>query len=330
MHLEYTGRLKNTKQNWKPVKLTCVKFSKEIKVSILAIASAVVVYAGVNFLKGIDLMSSTNTFYVTYPQIDGLTVSNPVMVNGLMVGRVSAIRLDQEHENSLVVAIEVEKEVLVGDSTIALLSNNSLLGSKAIKLLLGKSSVIFEDEANIKGVKELGFGDILAGKANPLIEHLDSVIIKLNSRLGNISGAQLNSIVSNLEAASADLKGIMKNNAGNLQTITGNLAQLTTSLVKTEAELQPVIVKFSALADSLNNLELKATVAKASQAMGNLNEITRKINAGEGTLGALVTDKSAYNNLNKTLSDLDSLVVDLQYNPNHYFAPLGKKPKKKK
>ena len=82
-------------------------------------------------------------------------------------------------------------------------------------------------------------------------------------------------------------------------------------------------------ADSLNNLELKATVAKANQAMGNLNEITRKINAGEGTLGALVTDKTMYTNLNKALNSFDSLMVDLKYNPHHYFAPLGKKPKKK-
>jgi phospholipid/cholesterol/gamma-HCH transport system substrate-binding protein len=307
-----------------------VKFSKEFKVAILAIASGVVIYTGVNFLKGVDLMSKTNTYYVSYPEIDGLTVSNPVMVNGLMVGRVSAIHLDQEKNNSLLVALEVDKEVKIGDSTIALLSNNSLLGSKAIKLTLGNSSVIFEDDATIVGQKDQGLAEVLAAKANPLIEHLDSVIINVNSRLGAISGKQLSAVVANLEAASGDLKIIMRENAGNLHTITGNLAQLSASLVKTESELKPMIVKFSALADSLNDLELKATVAKANATMGNLSEITRKINAGEGTLGALITDKSLHTNLNKTLTDLDSLLVDLQYNPNHYFAPLGKKPKKKK
>jgi phospholipid/cholesterol/gamma-HCH transport system substrate-binding protein len=307
-----------------------VKFSKEFKVAILAIASGVVIYTGVNFLKGVDLMSKTNTYYVSYPEIDGLTVSNPVMVNGLMVGRVSAIHLDQEKNNSLLVTLEVDKEVKIGDSTIALLSNNSLLGSKAIKLTLGNSSVIFEDDATIVGQKDQGLAEVLAAKANPLIEHLDSVIINVNSRLGAISGKQLSAVVANLEAASGDLKIIMRENAGNLHTITGNLAQLSASLVKTESELKPMIVKFSALADSLNDLELKATVAKANATMGNLSEITRKINAGEGTLGALITDKSLHTNLNKTLTDLDSLLVDLQYNPNHYFAPLGKKPKKKK
>jgi phospholipid/cholesterol/gamma-HCH transport system substrate-binding protein len=307
-----------------------VKFSKEIRVALLAIASGIILYTGFNFLKGVDLMSKTSTYYVTYAQIDGLTVSNPVMVNGLMVGRVSEITLDQEHDNRLLVSLEIDKEVKIGDSTIALLSNNSLLGSKAIKLTLGKSTTIYESGATLKGVKEQGLADVIAAKANPLIEHLDSVIIKVNDRLGAISGKELNTIVGNLVAASAELKTIMKDNGGNIQTVTGNLAQLSSSLVKTEAELKPMLAKFSALADSLNNLELKATVAKANQAMGNLSEITRKINTGEGTLGAMVTDKSLYNNLNKTLSDLDSLVVDLKYNPNHYFAPLGKKPKKKK
>lgn len=307
-----------------------MKFSKEIRVAILAIASGVILYTGFNFLKGVDLMSKTNTFYVSYPEIDGLTVSNPVMVNGLMVGRVSEIHLDQENNNSLLVTLEVDREVKIGDSTVALLSNNSLLGSKAIKLTLGKSSTIYEDGATLVGTKEQGLADVIAAKANPLIEHLDSVIVTLNSRLGAISGKQLGAIVSNLEGASFELKGILKQNAGNIHTVTGNLAQLSSSLVKTEAELKPLLLKFSALADSLNNLELKATVAKANLAMVNLSEITRKINNGEGTLGALVTDKSLHNNLNKTLTDLDSLVVDLKYNPNHYFAPLGKKPKKKK
>ena len=307
-----------------------MKFSKEIKVAILAIASGVVVYTGFNFLKGVDLMSKTNTYYVSYPEIDGLTVSNPVMVNGLMVGRVSKIYLDQEKNNSLLVTLEVDKEVRIGDSTIALLGNSSLLGSKAIKLTLGNSSVIYKDDATIVGYKDQGLAELLASKANPLIEHLDSVIIKVNSRLGAIPEKKLGVIISNLESATDDLKVIMKQNAGNLHAITGNLVQLSSSLVKTEAELKPVIVKFSALADSLNDLDLKSTVAKANATMSNLTEITRKINAGEGTLGALITDKSLHTNLNKTLTDLDSLLVDLQYNPNHYFAPLGKKPKKKK
>ena len=180
------------------------------------------------------------------------------------------------------------------------------------------------------GYKDQGLAELLASKANPLIEHLDSVIIKVNSRLGAIPEKKLGVIISNLESATDDLKVIMKQNAGNLHAITGNLVQLSSSLVKTEAELKPVIVKFSALADSLNDLDLKSTVAKANATMSNLTEITRKINAGEGTLGALITDKSLHTNLNKTLTDLDSLLVDLQYNPNHYFAPLGKKPKKKK
>jgi phospholipid/cholesterol/gamma-HCH transport system substrate-binding protein len=304
-----------------------VKISKEVKVATLAIVSGTVLYLGFNFLKGTDIFSSTNTYMVTYPNIDGLTVSNPVMINGLNVGRVSSIQLDQEHDNRLLVSLEVNKDIKLGDSTIALLSSNGLLGTKAIKLIIGNNSSIYEDGATLKGEKELGLADMVAAKATPVVEHLDSAIVKVNALLGALPNDKLAMVITNLESATADLKKIMKNDA---PAITGNFAKLSDSLLKTEAELKPLIKKFSAFADSLNHLELQATVAKANQAMGNLNDITRKINAGEGTLGALVTDKSVYTNLNNALSSFDSLMIDLKYNPNHYFAPLGKKPKKKK
>ncbi len=304
-----------------------MKISKEVKVATLAIVSGTILYLGFNFLKGTDILSSTNTYKVTYPSIDGLSVSNPVLINGLNIGRVSAIQLDQEHNNQLLVSLEINKEIKLGDSTIAFLSNTGLLGSKAIKLSIGHNSVVYEDGATLRGEKEMGLADMVAAKATPVVEHLDSAIVKVNALLGALPNDKLALVISNLESATGDLKNIMKNDA---PTITGNFAKLSDSLLRTEAQLKPLIKKFSAFADSLNHLELKATVAKANQAMGNLNEITRKINAGEGTLGALITDKSVYTNLNKALSSFDSVMVDLKYNPNHYFAPLGKKPKKKK
>ncbi|MDB5272184.1 MAG: transporter-related permease with domain [Chitinophagaceae bacterium] len=307
-----------------------MKFTKETKVAALAIVSGTILYLGFNFLKGTDILSSTNTYEVTYPSIDGLTVSNPVMINGLNVGRVSTIQLDQDHGNRLLVRLEIDKAIKLGDSTVALLSNNGLLGTKAIKLHIGPNSVLYEDGATLRGEKEMGLADMVAAKATPVVEHLDSAIVKVNALLGAVPNDKLKTIIINLESASGDLKTIMAKNGENLEAFTGNLAQLSASLVQTEAELKPMIKQFSRFADSLNHLELKATVAKANQAMGNLNDITRKINAGEGTLGALITDKSMYTNLNKTLASFDSLAVDLKYNPHHYFAPLGKKPKKKK
>jgi phospholipid/cholesterol/gamma-HCH transport system substrate-binding protein len=304
--------------------------SKEFKVALLAIVSGTILYLGFTFLKGSDLMSSTNTYYVTYPEIDGLTVSNPVMINGLMVGRVSEIKLDQEHNNQLLVTMEIDKSVMLGDSTVAFLGNNSLLGSKAIKLELGKNSKVYEGDEYLVGKKELGLGELIAEKATPVVNHIDQAISRLNKIMEAIPEKNVTQIVKNLDAASAGLKTIMHDNASNINQMTGSLAQLSASLVKTEAELKPLIAKFSSLADSLNDLQLKETVNNANATLANLNTITAKINQGDGTMGALVNDKSFYINLNKTLSDIDSLVLDLQENPNHYLAPLGKKSKKKK
>ena len=57
--------------------------SKEFKVGVIALIAGIILYVGFNFLKGIELFSNTNKFYVVYDRVNGLQVSNPVMLNGL-------------------------------------------------------------------------------------------------------------------------------------------------------------------------------------------------------------------------------------------------------
>ena len=78
-------------------------------------------YYGFNFLKGVDFFSKTNKYYAVYENIDGLQVSNDVIVNGFSVGRVSRIIILQEKDNKILVELEVDDQVVLGDSTKALL-----------------------------------------------------------------------------------------------------------------------------------------------------------------------------------------------------------------
>ena len=90
-----------------------MKFSKELKVGILAVVTIAMLYFGFNFLKGSDLLSSTSTYFVVYDNVDGLTSSNPVTLNGLSVGRVQSIKIQQDHDNQLLVAIEVRTDIVL-------------------------------------------------------------------------------------------------------------------------------------------------------------------------------------------------------------------------
>lgn len=293
--------------------------SKEAKVGLLALVAGVTLYLGFNFLKGYEIFSRTNKFYIIYEEIDGLTVSNPVVLNGLSVGRVDEIKLQPSDDNSLLVTIIVDKEVQIGDSTIAVLENTGLLGGKSIELHLGQNSVIYDGGQTISGLKKQDFTEILAQKALPILTNLDSTVVNLNKIFGDQLGTSIKNTLHNLELASGELNQIMVSNKRNINTITYSLAGLSQSLAETEKQLKPILGKLDNLADTLNNLELKQTVQNAREALENVESITAKINEKEGSLGLLVNDKELYENLNKTADNLNSLVEDIERNPKKYI-----------
>jgi len=295
----------------------------------MTLIAGAILYLGFNFLKGQDVFSHTNTFYIKYTKVDGLAPSNPVLINGFQVGKVKTLTLNQQDNNSILVAIDVNKDILVGDGTFAEISKD-LLGSVSIVLIMGKNTKLAETGDTLKGAFQLGLMDILGKKADPIALHLDTTLVHLSKMLDNDMRAKLYGTLANLEAITNTLRTTMQHSQGNIDGTFSNLNTLTTNLVATEKQLTPLLNKFGSLADSLNDLELKATVANANQLLIELNKSATKISKGEGTLGALVNDKAAYDNLNKTLTDLDALLLHLDRNPKHFFAPFGKKEKKEK
>ncbi len=293
--------------------------SKEAKVGLLALIAGVTLYLGFNFLKGYEIFSRTNKFYIVYEEIDGLTVSNPVVLNGLSVGRVDEIKLQPDDGNSLLVTIVVDRDVQVGDSTIAVLENTGLLGGKSIELRVGANTVIYEGGQILPGVMQQDLMGELADKAMPILTNLDSTVVNLNKIFGDQLGTSIQKTLHNLELASGELNMIMVSNKQNINTITYSLAGLSRSLEETEKQLKPILQKFDNIADTLNNLELKQTVRNAREALANVESITAKINDKEGSLGLLVNDKELYDNLNKTAENMNSLVEDIERNPKKYI-----------
>jgi phospholipid/cholesterol/gamma-HCH transport system substrate-binding protein len=309
-----------------------VKITKEVKVGLLALVSGVVLYAGFNFLKGVDFFSPVKRYYVIYKNIDGLSTSNPVLLNGLTVGRVNSIQLLTKRNFQIMVAIDVDDALELGDSTIAVLSNSDLLGGKSIVLKIGRNSKTFENGDTLKGITDKNLTQELAEKAMPILTNLDSTVVKLNRVFGDEMGNSVQKILHNFELASHNLKILMASNKSNIQTITNNFSDLSASLVQTEKSLKPLLANLNKFADTLNDLELKQTISNANIAMKNLHEITDKINKGQGSIGALVNDKAVYDNLNQSMKDLDALLVDVKKSPKRYvhFSVFGKSGKEKK
>jgi phospholipid/cholesterol/gamma-HCH transport system substrate-binding protein len=308
-----------------------VKVSNEVKVAALGIVGLVILYFGVRFLKGVDMFTQTNTFYVVYENIDGLKVSNPVILNGYPVGRVKNILLKQGDGNvRIVVEMEIGKEIQFSEETIALLTDPSLLGDKAIELKIGAGKRILQEGDTLKGEVNRGLTDQLLEKASPMLNNLGTMLENVNSLLVEYKGMGEKVQVTMENAASFTAKANQLN-VQQVNQILADFKKISTELAILSKDLQPMMAKLNSLTDSLNAVPMGSIAEDLGVTLQKLQTTLDAINATEGTIGALMNDKRLYEDLDQTLISLDSLLVDFREHPKRYvhFSVFGKKDKKK-
>ncbi|NJN24727.1 MAG: MCE family protein [Cyclobacteriaceae bacterium] len=311
-----------------------MNISKEFKVGLLAVTSITILYFGFNFLKGIDMFQKTDTYYALYHNIDGLTASNPVIINGMNVGRVGDIRILQDKNNLVLVELNINSDISVSKGTVALLMNTDFLGSKAIELILDEQqTALHNDGDTLKSSMDEGIAEILKQNAGPVADNLGTTISRINAILENFQGnsEQINNSLRNIELMSGNLNSNLPVMETKLYTLLDNLNKNSAELSSLLTGLKPVMENVGQLTDSLKNLEFAQTLDKAQIMLGNLNDNMVSIKEGQGTLGKLMTDDSLYVYLSNTARDLDRLLVDVQENPGRYVqvSVFGKKDKSK-
>lgn len=305
-----------------------MKISKEVKVGLFMVVSLVLLYFGFNFLKGIDFFASTNRYYAVYNNVDKLMPSNQVFINGYAVGRVSKIQF-QQSKNRVLVEMEIDSDIILGDSTIALL-NGDILGTKYIQLNVGSIARPIQPRDTLRSQVAKGIADFLAESAAPVADNLEGTLRKLNTILDNlaVNSAKLDVIFDEFQKTPKLLNKTLANTNSKVDGLADNIKSITVNVNGVLTELKPTLTNLKTFSDSLKALEIQATINTAKDALTKLDAAASKFNRKDNTLGKLMNEDSLYVNLNKMIHDLDVLAKHLNENPNHFFAPLGKKREK--
>jgi len=311
-----------------------VKISKEAKIGLLAAISGTLLYFGFNFLKGSDFFSSTNKYFVVYKNIDGLTESNPVSLNGLTVGKIKDIEILKNQDNALKVTFDVKRGIKLNDSSTVILADNGLLGGKVLMLSIGKGKKELDPGESVRGFTDKGLSAMIKEKASPILISIDSTVYSMNQRLKEFEfvEANLNKLLINFNKTANILNGTINENRIVLSGAMKNLQLLTSTLNDSQTGIKPLMSKANKFVDTLNRMELAKTITKANQTIENLNILLGKINSGQGSMGKIMKDDSLYTNLNHTAADLDRLFIDLKEHPKRYvhLSLFGSKEKKEK
>jgi phospholipid/cholesterol/gamma-HCH transport system substrate-binding protein len=305
-----------------------MKLSKEIKVGLFMISSIVLLYFGFNFLKGIDFFSSDYKYYAIYQNVDKLTESNQIYLNGYAVGRVSDIEI-QQNKDRVIVELSIDSDIEVNDASLAVL-NGELLGGRFIQLVVGNGTRKLNAKDTIKSDVAKGLADLITENAEPVAANLQTTLKKINNMLDtlNHSASKINAILTDLGSTPKLLNSTIASVRGNVGELSGTFQTVGTNLNSTLTELRPTIENFKTLSDSLKQIELNGTINKTQQTLARINETLTKMNSGKNTVSKLMTEDSLYVNLNTLLNNLDSLANHLNENPRHFMAPFGKSRKK--
>jgi len=306
-----------------------LSISKELRVGIVVIISLGLFYYGFNYLKGSNIFKTGSFYYAEYPNVNGLSVDDPIFTKGFRVGKVSSTKLNMETGKILVQLQITNEEIKIPSNSEAIIASSGLLGGKEINLKLGDSQEYLEINDTLSSGTEGDLIDSFTSSLEPFeksamdaVTSIDSVMKLVQSVLNQKNRnaldhglADLSITLSNLNSASAGLDNLIATEKGRLSNIITNLNTMSKNL--------------SAFSDTLTDMEIKQTIAEANLALSNANGILTKINEGEGTMGQLVNNDTLYMNLESASKNLDKLMIDFQEHPKRYvhFSLFGKKEK---
>ncbi len=315
-----------------------LKLKREHTIALTVLGGVALAIFGINYLKGLDLFERRNVYYAMYGNVQGLAKASPLVLNGYKIGQVVDAELLLDGTGRILITYQVNTDglhiprnsqvrisgdlfntwaqLLPGDATDMAAPGDTLTGSNQPSLTESFNSTI----------------DPLKQKAEGMVASVDSVLTSLQGILNknsvgdiNASFSSIRSTLETLNGSATKLDDLLAEESGTIRATLDNLNRVSKTLADNGAHLDRIFSNADSLTAALNNGQLQKTLADVSTATGELKGMMARINAGEGTLGALVKDDSLYHNLNNASVQLDLLLEDLRVNPNRYFSVFGKK-----
>ncbi|OAV66328.1 virulence factor Mce family protein [Bacteroidales bacterium Barb4] len=284
-------------------------FTKEAKIGLVAVMSLILLYTGVNYLKGINLFKPSNHYYVAFDNVKDVTVSSPVFIEGFKVGLVRTIEYDYTTTGSITVEIGLDEDMKINKGSYITIVKSLLSGAELHIHLNTYISEYMEPGSTMEGRMESDMLGTVQERILPdvagMLPKLDSILTGLQTLVNHPALAQslehIERTTANLETSTRELNRLLNND---VPAIVGNLKSVTDN--------------FNEISTNLKGLDLASTMQAVNATLSNLKETTDRLQSKDNSLGLLLNDKAFYDNLNRTSENAAALFFDLRENPKRY------------
>ena len=278
--------------------------------------------------------------YAKYSNVEGLSQSNPVVINGLKVGSVTDITNDADMK-SILVSIELNQPLHIPDNSVALIIPNPL-GNTKIEIKLGDSHTYLQHKDSITTQASKGIVDDVLKKVDPLLFEVKTAVKSLDSLIGNVNNLfdnhtrsnisstidHVNQLTYSLMEASKSIESLMNKKTGSIVKSIDHLESITGNLSKNNKKINDILQNLDVTTQQLSNVNLASTLQMLDSIVYSLHE---SISKKEGSVGLLLNDPTLYKNLSATSNKLNTLLDDVRLHPKRYISVsvFGKKEKVK-
>lgn len=294
--------------------------SKELIIGSSVIIAIAILIFGIEYLKGINMFSPANFYYVYYDNVNGLEKSAPVTIDGYKVGQVREVSFDYNNPGKIKVLLAVDKQLRIPEDSYAELSSTLMSGSY-VNIHLGSSKKMLAVGSDVpskesKDLMESLSADVMP-TVNSILPKVDTLMYNLNLLAANPalmkSINRIDGITGNVYTATQGLNTTVNTINSNVPVLFRNVGNVT---VKIDSVSQNLMM----LSQQLRQLPLDATMENVNDLTANLVKFSEQLNNQNSTLGLLTNDPELYNRLNKVSADIDSLILDIKKNPKRYIS----------
>ncbi len=246
--------------------------------------------------------------HAVFSSVAGLDDKASVRIAGVRVGHVDGLGLDGSRAK---VTMLMERQVPLTVGTTARIANLGLLGEKYVELVPGPPGAPpLPDDAVLIGSTPPSLDDAMAK-----INDIGASIQKVTGQLSTEDiGSGISRLLADIQLTSAEIRMLVAENRANVGSSVRNIDALTATLARElprlASQTQRALDQISTLiqenrgnvSSSLGNI--RELTEKLQTSADNLNKISGTIASGKGTIGKLVNDEKAYNDVVSTLDSI--------------------------
>jgi phospholipid/cholesterol/gamma-HCH transport system substrate-binding protein len=307
---------------------------------VVLVSMAILLFGGYKLAKAANLLGKKYQLVAFVPTANGIRVGGAVTVAGQLAGSVSEIEflpIDNDTTRNLRLVVELDEHVRdqVRADSRARLRTQGLLGDR-----------VFDISPGTLRTGALRPGDTIT--VAPTVEY-DQIIQQASGAVGDVVGlthdlrnitggivkgeGTVGQLVTNrnlydqlagtLERTNA-LLGRMQNPNGTIGRLMSDPA-LYNTLTRTTASLDTLVGQIARSEGTVGKL-LKddSLYLRLVGVASGADSVVKLMTRGNGVVPRLLNDQAAYDNLNRTLVELNAILEDVRRNPQKYTKGLVK------